>query len=519
MSTAVELVETTSEREARLDPPPSAAAPPIGMARIGRNTAIYAAGVLINRAASFLMLPIYSRRLSPADYGVIGLVELTLDFIAILAGAKLAVGVFRYYHAAKTDAERNAVTSTSLLLICALYAAVSIGVCVAAPLLSDLVFRDPSRATLIRVSAVGLLGQSLFLIPLAHTRAEGRASMFVVANTTLLALQIMLNLLFLVVLRLGPLGVFLSGTIAAWAVGGVLAARLVRRVGLHFSTAAARRLVRYGVPLIATQVATFIATFGDRYFLTRVADMTSVGLYTLAYQFGFLLALVGSTPVDLVWEPIRFSLAERTDRDFVLSRAFVYLNLLLITVALGITLFVDGVLRIMTQPAFYPAAGLVPVILVAYVFQSWSGMHDLGIHLRERTEYLTLANWVGAVVALAGYALLIPRWYGLGAAISTAIAFGIRYLVTRHYSLRLFPVRYDWRPVGKIVAFAVAAAVIGLVSPHRTLTGMFVFRAALLALYGVAVWHSGVLSERERTVARRFVGALIAGRLRAATTS
>jgi O-antigen/teichoic acid export membrane protein len=233
--------------------------------------------------------------------------------------------------------------------------------------------------------------------------------------------------------------------------------------------------------------------------------MTTVGLYALAYQFGFLLAMVGSMPVDLVWEPIRFSLAERPDRDHVLSRAFVYLNLLLITTALGITLFVGDVLRMMTVPAFYPAADLVPVVLIAYVFQSWTIMQDVGIHLRERTEYITIANWVAAGVAFLGYVVLIPRWLGLGAAIATVLSFGVRYLIILRLSLRLLPVRYTWSPVRRILAFAAVSGVASLAVVHESGVTPFALRVLCFAAYLAALWFGGILTTTEREAAKRFV--------------
>ncbi|HVX39491.1 MAG TPA: oligosaccharide flippase family protein [Gemmatimonadaceae bacterium] len=490
------------------DAPPR---PAVTMSKVGRDTAIYAVGILLNRLASFVMLPLYTRYLTVADYGVIALVETTLDFIAILAGARLTAGLFRYDHDAQSEDERNRITSTSLLLIGAAYAVISAAVCLFAAPLSTLVFHSPDKAFLIRVASAGLFGQSLLLVPLSHARARSRSLLFVGANTAVLVLKIVLNVLFLVPLHLGPLSVFLSNVIAAGAVGAVLVARTIQQVGMHFSGDTARRLARYGLPLVATQVATFVATFGDRYFLQRASDTSTVGLYTLAYQFGFLLYMVGSMPIDQVWEPIRFSLADRPDRDLVLSRAFVYLNILLISTALGITLYVHDVLRAMTQPAFYPAATLVPVILVAYVIQSWTGMQDLGIHVHERTEYITLANWVGGAVALIGYVLLIPRLLGLGAALATIISFTARHLIVRHYSHKLMPVRYDMKPVRRIIAFGATAAIVGLLLPRLDFGfgATLALRTILFAGYVAALWNGRVLTAAERAAVVRFASGLV----------
>jgi O-antigen/teichoic acid export membrane protein len=293
--------------------------------------------------------------------------------------------------------------------------------------------------------------------------------------------------------------VFISGLVTKLALGLALAGYLVSRVGFHFTRSATRNLLRYGIPLIGTQMATFIATFGDRYFLQHAADTATVGIYSLAYQFGFLVAAVGYMPFEMIWDAVRFDVAKRANRDELFSRAFIYLNLMLVTMALAIVLFVGDILRVMTTPAFYPAAAYVPVIVIAYVLQGWVGMQDVGIHVRERTEYHTLANWAAALTALAGYAIFIPRYLGMGAAVVTVVAFAVRYLGCYLISQRLWRVEYRWAPVLKLVGIAVGVAAVGLSLPQLTLIPSIAVSTGLLLLYAVAVLNLGVLSSDERT--------------------
>ena len=80
---------------------------PFQLSRIGKHTLIYSLGVVLSKAVSFFMLPIYTRFLTPADYGVMELIEMTLDIISIVAGAQIAIGIFRYYHKAQSEAEEG----------------------------------------------------------------------------------------------------------------------------------------------------------------------------------------------------------------------------------------------------------------------------------------------------------------------------------------------------------------------------------------------------------------------------
>jgi len=96
--------------------------PTFEMGGVGRHTLIYGTGVLLSNALAFIMLPIYTRYLTPADYGVMGLIEMTLDVVAILGGAQLVSGIYRFYHKAGSPEERDRVIATSFLLLGASYA-------------------------------------------------------------------------------------------------------------------------------------------------------------------------------------------------------------------------------------------------------------------------------------------------------------------------------------------------------------------------------------------------------------
>ncbi len=316
--------------------------------------------------------------------------------------------------------------STAVMVLAISYALATTAMYAFAPAIARHALGGAQDVALVRIAGMSLAFEGLFLVPLAYLRLRDQSLLYVVVTTVQLLLQVGLNLVFVVGMRLGAKGVLLSTLLVNVLTGVVLIVYLVKGVGLRFSERAARDLLRFGIPFVGTQVATFILTFGDRFFLREVSDTTAVGLYGLAYQFGFLLAMLGEAPFSLVWEPVRFEIAKRPDRDELYARGFIYFNVLLLTMAVVITLFVGDFLRIVAAPAFLRARDLVPIILIAYVLQSWTIMHNIGIQLRERTEFYTLANWAGAIVALAGYALLIPRLLGLGAALATVASFAVR---------------------------------------------------------------------------------------------
>jgi O-antigen/teichoic acid export membrane protein len=478
------------------------------MASMGRHSLIYLIGIVASKAVAFLMLPIYTRLLSPADYGVLQLVVMFLEVLSIFAGSRIALGIFHFYHKAADEEARRKVLSTALLLLNATFGVAAVITLLVAPQIAQLVFGEAGRyATYVRLGALSMAFESLVTVPTALFQLQQQSIRFVTVSLLRLGLQVVLNLILLIPFRMGVTGVLLTSVISNCLVGTVLVTQLLWKVKPRFSRPAAVAFLRFGVPLVVMQAATFIFTFGDRYFLNKAGDATAVGLYALAYQFGFLVGTIGYIPIEMVWDPQRFAVAKRPDRDAIYARVFVYINVVLLTVGVGISLFVGDVLSIIADPAYHAAAAYVPVIVGAYIFQAWGSFFNVGIMLKEQTHYWTIANWAAAFVALGGYLFLIPRYLVWGAAFTVVASLGTRFWLTHLFSQRLLHIRYDWGPVVRLITIAAAFAAAAVLAPPFPVLASLAVHTLLFGLYVPLVWRV-ILTESDRNaVFKVLVGA------------
>jgi O-antigen/teichoic acid export membrane protein len=478
---------------------PASTSEPYRISNLGRHSVVYGVGIVLTKAVSVLMLPIYTRWLTPSDYGVLQLITMTFEIVTILAGSRLALGVYHFYHRESHEEGRREVLSTAFLLLAVTYSATAVATTIAAPSIARVVFGEVAPyATFIRLAAVTMVFEGLILVPTALLQLQDRSKLFVVATLSRLGLHVVCNLIFLIPLGLGVLGVLLSGLISSAMLAGFLSVWLLRSVGARMGSQTVRSFLRFGLPLVVMNVAAFIATFGDRFFLNRAADTTAVGLYGLAYQFGFLVSAIGFGPFRRMWDPQRFAVAKRDDRDAIFSRVFIYLNIYLLTVALGASLFAGDALRIMATPDFQGAAVFVPVLAAAYVIQSWAAYLNLGIYITERTERFAVANWAAAIVALLGYIFLIPLLLAWGAVLATLASMMTLCAFTYVYSQRLWRVEYEWAPVVWLTAVALVVGGVSALLPTMRLWLSIVAHGALLVAFGVLVWTLPILTPYER---------------------
>ena len=510
MSTTAGAVPSPTTAPGSEQAPDGAAEGTSHLQRVRRHGLVYGVGFVISRVIGFAMLPVYTRYLGPEHYGILQLLDLAFEIVIIVAGSRLSSGIFHFYHKATTERERHAVLSTTLLLMMATFATVTGAAFVFAPAISQLVFRTPEYAGLVRLGSAGLAFQSVLLVPIAYLQVREWSHRYVIATTLKLILQLVINLVTLVVFGMGVKGVLLSMLIGNAVVGTWLSVQMIRDTGVVLSRGVARSVILFSLPLMAMQVATFLSTYGDRFFLQRAfpnqADgAAAVGIYGLAYQFGFLVNTVAFYPFYNIWEPMRFEIAKRPDRDSLYAHAFVSLNLVYLSIGLALALFVFDLLRIMATPPFLAAATMAPVVMLAYVLQGWTDIQNLGLVITERTSWLSLANWIAAGVALLMYALLIPRYHGMGAAVATLLSFFVRHALVLRMSQRVWPVRYDWSPVLKLLALVTAFVAIGMLLPVLSLIASVAVRIGLLAVYGLVVWVSGIMAESDRAFVRGLV--------------
>ena len=452
--------------------------------RLGRDALVYGISFIAARAASFIMLPIYTRYLTPADYGILHLLQMSLEVAAILLSAGVTAGVQRYYFKGTDPKHRAAVIAGSFVMLLLFNALGSLGLYLYAPEIAASVLDDAGHAVLVNIAATSFILDATFTVPMLLFQVQQRSVLYAVISVVRLVVQLSLNIVFVVVLREGVRGIVVSTLITY--VGGalVLVPWMFKSVGFGWNNSLSWGLLKFGLPYRITEAGTFVMTYVDRFFLKEERGLDATGIYSLAYQFGFLLMYLGPAPFHLAWDPQRFQLAgqSREERNATYRKGYLFFSVLLVTVAVGICLYVRPVLRIMSDPAFHWAADVVPLIIVAFLCQAWGHVEEFGMQVAEKTHYTTIATWISVGVIVVLYIVLIPPYGVWGAAIATIVSYAVRWFFFHVFSERLFPVPYGQGRA--LLLTLLGAAVVGAYLLIRS-DGLVIDVAVATALCGV----------------------------------
>jgi O-antigen/teichoic acid export membrane protein len=400
------------------------------------------------------MIPFYTHYLSPGDYGTLELLDLSLTLMTIVLTMWLNASVVRHYNDFEDQNERNQAISTIFWFCVGTGVFVAlVGMRFASPL-SALILNTPDLHYYVSLESISFLISSLNVICLSYLRAQQKSSLVVVSGLISTFLSLSLNIYFIAVQHIGVLGVLYSSLISSTIVTGVLCVQMIRKVGLSFSVEKLRRVISFGAPLILTSAAAFTVNFSDRFFLRHFTTVSTVGVYALGYKFGFMLSLLVVQPFDMVWQTRIYDIAKQNQSGEMFSKLFEYYCLFLVTVALGMSVFIKEILFAISMPGFHDAYRVVPIVALAYIFQGTNRFFLAGTYIAKKTMRL---SFVGIASATANFGLnlaLIPRFGMLGAAWATAISFFLMSTLALLVSQRAYPIPYAFSRISMLFLLA-----------------------------------------------------------------
>lgn len=463
-----------------------------------KHGSIYTMGTILSRIISFLLIPIYTNYLVPAEYGTLELLSMTVDIISTIIGIGMTAAIMRFYYKYDSEDEKKQAVSTALIGTLTLMSLASATCLIFSSSLSQLVFHSPDYAHHFRVIFVTMFLASGIEIPMIFLRAKLKSVTYVTVSLIKMVMQLSLNIYFLVVLNLGVFGVLYSTLIVSALVCTYLTITTFRETGLRFNLVIYKEMMRFGAPLIVSDLMVFILTSADRYFLNYYCDLTTVGIYSLAYKFGMLISVLFASPFRAIWGASMFEYAKQENGPEVFATVMSYFLLGALTISLFFSVFTRDLLRIMANAEYWSAYKIVPLIGSSYVLSGVIAISGAGIMIGNKTKYKAISTTAGMAVNIILNFLLIPPWGAYGAAISTLISFAVRMVVDNFYSQKLFKIAYEWYKIAKMVSiYILLTAAAYLIHIQNIVVSIFVSTIVMLA-FPITLYYIGVISKDNR---------------------
>jgi O-antigen/teichoic acid export membrane protein len=463
------------------------------------HTLVYGLGNTGNRIVGFFLLPLYSRYLTPEDYGVLALVGMFGEILFILTNMGQSSALFRTYFQYEDPQERETVFTTSLWLILTLSFPIGLLALILAKPLATILTGSPHYVVWLMIGIGGVLMKTLLRMPLAVLRAREESRRYALSSFARTVISLVLAITFVVGLHLGGRGVLLSQLLAELLLCMYLLPITLRGLRLKYSHQDACHMLGYGIYLIPTALGSFMLQLSDRYFLRHFASLSVVGIYSLGSRLGEALSFPMQA-FELAWPQFLFSNHKSPNAPALYARVFTYLLLVLGFLWLAISLLAKEIVMVMVAPPFHEAYRVVPWIAGAFLMQGLNYAGNVGINLHRKVKYRPMIIMTTAVLNLTLNFLLIPGYGMMGAALATFASYTFQSFLRVLVSHWLYPVPYEYGRLGRLALVIIGLYSIGTFvvwhSPWTAVAGkLFLLLSVPFCLYASGFFQPGEVTR------------------------
>lgn len=413
-----------------------------------RRAALYLASGSASALISFFLLPVLTKYLSPADYGV---VEIFTTLSTCLTGILLVGGntILAKEYFDGDEATRAGLMGQLLGLLALTTAATTAG-------LTALVLAGCPLADWLSVGPAVLFGSVAFsaataVVTLYTTllQVEKRAALYACYVNSKTLIEIGLTLVLIIGVGLQWQGRFGGMLVGALAYAGFALMVFLRRgVRLSFARPELRRLVTLGVPLVAAHVSVWAYSMVDRVMMSHQFDLATTGLYSVGFRFASVVSMAESA-FSLAWMPFFFENIRRCDPRTdarVLRLSVAYIGGLF-AFALGFAGAAQWLLPAMVNDRFDEARQFILVLCLAFCSCGAWKMFNGYLIAAGRTRLYGAITSATAILHVALTWWLLRRLGPMGAAWATLVTYvtatGLTIWAT--HRIRRLPWRRAWR--------------------------------------------------------------------------
>jgi O-antigen/teichoic acid export membrane protein len=477
-----------------------------------RHFLTYGIGQVLGKLLGFLLLPLYTRFLTPEDYGVLSLIAVYSAILFVFISVGLSTGIFRFYLESDDRDHRSAVL-TSALSIMAAMAAPCAALVLARNLTSELLTGTSRWGSLVAVSTLTTYLDLLLKLPYCVMRARQDSLRYTAANFVQTLLELVLAFVFIVPLRAGPSGIVWAQCLGTLAIAPYLLRFVFADFKFIWRPELVRGLLRFGLPLIPAGLSAFALTLSDRYFLKALASLEEVGLYSVGYRFGQTITFVAMA-FQLVWSPFVFLHQTKDDAGPLFARVATYYVVGLGLAALGLHVFSRELTTVMTGPQFRGAQAVIGIVALSQYFLALNNLATAGILIRQRTSLVAGVVTLAAAINVGLNFYCIRRWGMVGAAWTTLIAYFVQLVGSLTASQRVFSIPFERRRIVGFVGVAALIAWIGVLPDTGSMWVDVALKLSLFLLFPVLAfagkWFDAdeleQLSRAGRAMSRRLAG-------------
>lgn len=412
--------------------------------------------MVLQKGISFFLMPLYTAFLSPADYGILGVVSSVSSFLSLFISLGLETAAARFYYKNnKDEGYAKKVYGNVALVILAnslLWGSVFIGghKWIVDPIVGDIEFFP-----YVFIGILNVIVTPMYLLYQSYLQTRQDATHYGINSLFCFLLQVTLTVLSLTVFKLGIFGVLLSQLVTAVVFFIYVIIVFLRKQSLVIERPILKDCLKYSLPLLPHTLANWSNGTLDKLLVNGIRSQSDAGMYNVGQQYGSVMSIVANA-VNNAYVPWFYEKVNEGKHGLKRIVQTAYASICLISlIAIAMSLFAREIFSIMIpNPAYDGVWKIVPCIVFAYVFQSLYFFFVNVLFLKD-TQVIFTITITAVAVNICLNLLLIPEWGFVGGAVACLLTYFTKSVMALVVSsIKNTVIRFNWLLMYIIVLIA-----------------------------------------------------------------
>lgn len=426
------------------------------MKTLAKDTAIYGLSSIVGRFLNYLLVPLYTAKMSAESggYGVITNMYALTALILVLLTFGMETTFFRF--ANKEDEDPQRVFSTALIGVSS--AAVLFIVLVLlfiAPVSDFLGYRD--HPSYVSAMALTVAIDAIRAIPFVYLRQQKKALKFAALQLLNIAVNISLNLVCYLLLDLHDPGYAFYVNLISSAVITLCLYKEFLGIRHGFDRKLMRRMLSYSWPIVIFGVAGILNQVADKIlfpFVYKGADMKmQLGIYGATVKIAMIMAMI-TQAFRYAYEPFVFGKTRDKDNDEMQATAMKYFIIFTLLAFLCVVGYID-LIKYLIGPDYWVGLRVVPIVMAAEIMMGIYFNLSFWYKLEDKTYWSAIFSGIGCVVIIVINIIFVPRSGYIACAWAGFAGYFTAMMLSYIVGLIYHPIIYPRRSISIYVILAI----------------------------------------------------------------
>lgn len=458
---------------------------------LAKDTAIYGLSSIVGRFLNYLLVPLYTAKLSAASggYGVITNIYAYTALLLVILTYGMETTFFRFSNKEGEDPQKVystillSVGTTSLVFILLVLAFIS-------PLSQFMGYAD--HPSYVWVMAMTVAIDAFQCIPFAYLRYKKRPMKFAALKLLFIVMNIALNVGCFVVLPNitgKPTEVGYAFYINLACTGSITFFFWKELTGFKytFDKTLLRRMLNYSWPILVLGIAGILNQTADKIlfpYIYKGADAhAQLGIYGAASKIAMIMAMI-TQAFRYAYEPFVFGKSKDKDNRDTYAKAMKYFIIFTLMAFLVVIGYMD-LLKYIIGRDYWSGLRVVPIVMAAEIMMGVYFNLSFWYKLIDKTIWGAWFSGIGCAVLIAINIIFVPKYGYMACAWAGFAGYGTAMLVSYVVGQKHYPINY---PIGEIIVYVVLAALLYLgmdwSNGHLPRIGALALNTVLIALFG-----------------------------------